>query len=138
MSRKRREFDASFKLQVVKMVKEQGLTVPQVCRDMDLGETAVRRWVQQYEAESSGQTGIGKQQDRPTPTLRHERQTECAGVSRPEGGHDGRPQGLDGLPARYTTARPGEAGRRLSRLNKNRCRVKTVALRAQRLFRCLA
>ncbi|WP_376780397.1 IS3 family transposase [Stutzerimonas nitrititolerans] len=60
MSRKRREFDASFKLQVVKMVMEQGLTVPQVCRDMDLGETAVRRWVQQYEAESSGQSGIGK------------------------------------------------------------------------------
>lgn len=60
MSRNRREFDASFKLQVVKMVKEQGLTVPQVCRDMDLGETAVRRWVQQYEAESSGQAGIGK------------------------------------------------------------------------------
>jgi len=60
MSHKRREFDASFKLQVVKMVKEQGLTVPQVCRDMDIGETAVRRWVQQYEAESSGQTGIGK------------------------------------------------------------------------------
>lgn len=60
MSRKRREFDASFKLQVVKMVKEQGLTVPQVCRDMGLGETAVRRWVQQYEAESSGQAGIGK------------------------------------------------------------------------------
>ena len=59
MSRKRRGFDASFKLQVVKMIREQGLTVPQVCRDMDLGETAVRRWVQQYEAELSGQTGIG-------------------------------------------------------------------------------
>jgi transposase len=27
---------------------------------MDLGETAVRRWVQQYEAELSGQPGIGK------------------------------------------------------------------------------
>ena len=60
MSRKRREFDASFKLQVVRMVKEQGLSVPQVCRDMGLGETAVRRWVQQYEAESAGQAGIGK------------------------------------------------------------------------------
>ncbi|MOA63234.1 hypothetical protein D3C78_1888910 [compost metagenome] len=27
---------------------------------MDLGETAVRRWIQQYEAEVSGQAGIGK------------------------------------------------------------------------------
>lgn len=60
MSRKRREFDASFKLQVVQMVKEQGLSIPQICRDMELGETAVRRWVQQYEAELSGQPGIGK------------------------------------------------------------------------------
>ena len=60
MSRKRREFDESFKLQVVKMVKEQNLSIPQICRDMDIGETAMRRWVQQYEAELSGQTGIGK------------------------------------------------------------------------------
>lgn len=60
MSRKRRSFDASFKLQVVQMIKDQGLSVAQVCRDMDLGETAVRRWLQQYEAELSGQPGIGK------------------------------------------------------------------------------
>ncbi|WP_370686653.1 helix-turn-helix domain-containing protein, partial [Pseudomonas citronellolis] len=32
------------------MIKDQGLSITQVCRDMDLGETAVRRWVQQYEA----------------------------------------------------------------------------------------
>jgi transposase len=60
MSRKRRVFDASFKLQVVQMVKEQGLSVPQVCQDLELGETAVRRWLQQYQAELSGQPGIGK------------------------------------------------------------------------------
>lgn len=60
MSRKRRIFDACFKLQVVQMIREQGLSVTQVCRDLDLGETAVRRWLQQYEAELSGQPGIGK------------------------------------------------------------------------------
>ncbi|MCP1606708.1 transposase-like protein, partial [Pseudomonas citronellolis] len=38
MSRKRRTFDASFKLQVVQMIKDQGLSITQVCRDMDLGE----------------------------------------------------------------------------------------------------
>ncbi|TGC27137.1 IS3 family transposase [Pseudomonas citronellolis] len=42
------------------MIKDQGLSITQVCRDMDLGETAVRRWVQQYEAELSGQAGVGK------------------------------------------------------------------------------
>jgi transposase len=60
MTKKRRAFDDSFKLQVVKMIKDQGLTVTQVCQDMNIGETAVRRWVQQYEAEQLGQAGIGK------------------------------------------------------------------------------
>ncbi|EUC18850.1 transposase IS3/IS911 family protein, partial [Burkholderia sp. BT03] len=49
--RRRREFDASFKLEVVRMVRDQGLSVSEVCRSMELGETAVRRWVAQYDAE---------------------------------------------------------------------------------------
>jgi transposase len=57
---KRRAFDTSFKLQVVQMIKQQGLSVGQVCKDMNLGETAVRRWLTQYEAEQSGRPGIGK------------------------------------------------------------------------------
>lgn len=60
MNQKRRVFDASFKLQVVRMIKDQGLSVGQVCRDMDLGATAVRRWVAQVDAEGAGQAGIGK------------------------------------------------------------------------------
>lgn len=60
MSKKRRVFDTEFKLQVAKRVKDQGLSVAQVCRDMELGETAVRRWMAQYEAERSGKPGIGK------------------------------------------------------------------------------
>jgi len=42
------------------MVKRQGLSVGQVCKDMKLGESAVRRWLTQFEAEESGQSGIGK------------------------------------------------------------------------------
>ena len=41
-------------------LEDQGLTVVQVCQDLNIGETAVRRWVQQYEAEQLGQAGIGK------------------------------------------------------------------------------
>lgn len=59
MNRKRKRFDDSYKLEVVKMVKDQGLTVPQVCQDQNLGETAVRRWIRQYDAEQLGQAGIG-------------------------------------------------------------------------------
>jgi transposase len=60
MSGMRRKFDDSFKLEVVKMVKDQGLKISQVCRSMNLGETGVRRWIQQYEAELLGNPGIGK------------------------------------------------------------------------------
>jgi transposase len=60
MTRKRKTFDDSYKLEVVKMVRDQGLTVPQVCQDQNLGETAVRRWIRQYDAEQLGQAGIGK------------------------------------------------------------------------------
>jgi transposase len=60
MKRERRSFDAAFKLQVVKMIQEQGLTVAQVCQELKLGETAVRRWLKQVQAEQSGQPGIGK------------------------------------------------------------------------------
>lgn len=59
MTRKRNRFDDSYKLEVVKMVRDQGLTVPQVCQDQNLGETAVRRWIRQYDAEQLGQAGIG-------------------------------------------------------------------------------
>ena len=60
MKEKRRVFDAGFKLQVAQMVREQGVSIVQVCQDMALGETAVRRWLAQYESESLGQAGIGK------------------------------------------------------------------------------
>ncbi len=60
MSQTRRTFDTSFKLQVVRMIKDQGIGVGQLCRDMNLGETAVRRWVAQFDAEQLGQAGIGK------------------------------------------------------------------------------
>ena len=42
------------------MVKVQGLSISQVCNDMKIGESAVRRWIAQFEAEQLGQNGIGK------------------------------------------------------------------------------
>lgn len=58
MRKKNRSFDPSFKLKVAQMVKDQGMSVSQVCRDLKIGETAVRRWIQQYESEQLGGTGI--------------------------------------------------------------------------------
>ena len=56
----RRTFDANFKLQVAQMVKVQGLSIGQVCKDMSIGESAVRRWLHQFDAEQQGESGIGK------------------------------------------------------------------------------
>jgi transposase len=58
--RTRRVFDAAFKLQVVSMIRDQGLSVGQVCRDMKLAESAVRRWVAQVDEEAAGRPGVGK------------------------------------------------------------------------------
>ena len=60
MTRQRRKFDTSLKLEVVRMIKEQGLSVQHVSQSMSIGPTAIRRWVTQYEAEQGGQPGIGK------------------------------------------------------------------------------
>ena len=58
--KQRRTFDAEFKLQVVQMIRQQGLSVGDVCRDMRLGETAVRRWLTQVDEEAAGRPGLGK------------------------------------------------------------------------------
>ena len=60
MNKERRVFDTTFKLEVVKLIKEQGVSVGQVCTDMSIGETAAGRWIKQVEAEQLGKSGIGK------------------------------------------------------------------------------
>ena len=60
MTRQRRNFDPSLKLEVVRMIEEQGLSVQHVSESMHIGPTAIRRWLVQFEAEQSGQPGIGK------------------------------------------------------------------------------
>ena len=56
----RRSFDAEFKLQIIKMIREDGLSVTRVCREQGLVDSAVRRWLAQYDAEQAGGAGIGK------------------------------------------------------------------------------
>jgi transposase len=47
--RKRRSFTREYKAEVVRLVRTSGKTIPQVARELDLGETAVRAWVQRAE-----------------------------------------------------------------------------------------
>jgi len=60
MTKQRRTFDPNFKLEVVRMITEQGLSISHVSQTMDIGVAAIRRWMEQYEAEQQGQPGIGK------------------------------------------------------------------------------
>jgi|GEM_PF-183283 len=58
--KERRAFDSSFKLEVVRMIKEQGMSFAQVGQTMNIGQTALHRWVEQVESELNGHGGIGK------------------------------------------------------------------------------
>lgn len=53
-------FAPSLKLEVVRMIKEQGQSIQNVSESMGIGQSAIRRWPTQYGAEQSGQPGIGK------------------------------------------------------------------------------
>jgi len=44
--RKRRSFTKEYKAEVVKLIRKSSKSIAAVARDLDLGETAVRRWVE--------------------------------------------------------------------------------------------
>lgn len=56
MTRLRRSFTAEFKLEAASLVLDQGYSVPEASRSLDVGETVLRRWVQQLQSERSGAT----------------------------------------------------------------------------------
>jgi len=56
--RARRSFSAQFKAETVELVRSSGKTIGEVCRDLDLTETAVRRWVQQAEIDAGKRPGL--------------------------------------------------------------------------------
>ena len=60
MTKGHKHYEAAFKLEVARMVVDQGLSVARVVKDMKIGRTAVDRWVEQYRAEQQGRPGIGK------------------------------------------------------------------------------
>ena len=47
----RRTFSREFKLEAVKLVRDRGVAVAQACRDLDIAESVLRRWVREAEAD---------------------------------------------------------------------------------------
>lgn len=47
----RRRFTREFKLEAVRLVSEQNLTVAQAAHDLDLHENVLRKWVKDYQSD---------------------------------------------------------------------------------------
>ena len=56
--RARREFSAEFKARTVELIISSGKSVNEVCRELDLTETAVRRWVKQAKIDQGDLPGL--------------------------------------------------------------------------------
>ena len=57
--RPRRSFSDEFKAGAVRLVLDEGKAIPQVARDLDLTESALRTWVERARADrSEGKTGL--------------------------------------------------------------------------------
>ena len=54
----RRQFSKQFKAETVALLRSSGKSVPQVCRDLDLAESVVRRWIAQAEIDEGRREGL--------------------------------------------------------------------------------
>ena len=71
-SRARRSFTAEFKAETVELIRTSGKGIGQVCRDLDLSETAVRRWVAQAEVDAGRREGLTTAEREELARLRRE------------------------------------------------------------------
>lgn len=71
-ARRRRIFTPEFKARTVELVRTSGKSVGEVCRELDLTETAVRRWVVQAEIDGDRRDGLTTAEREELSRLRHE------------------------------------------------------------------
>ena len=60
MTKQRRSFSQEFKLDSAKLVLDEGYSFPEAARSLEVGETALRRWVKQLQDERGGITPNSK------------------------------------------------------------------------------
>ena len=60
MKKQRQSFSIEFKHEAACLVLDQGYSVPEASRSLDVGETALRRWVDQLKLERGGETPKSK------------------------------------------------------------------------------
>jgi transposase len=70
--RSRRSFTPEFKADIVERCLAGDRSVAEVCRDFDLSETAVRRWVEQARVDSGQRDGLNSAEKEELRDLRRE------------------------------------------------------------------
>jgi transposase len=70
--RARRAFSQEFKARTVELIRTSGKSIPQVCRELDLTETSVRRWVAQVEIDAGERPGLTSDERAELTRLRKE------------------------------------------------------------------
>ena len=70
--RRRRAFTDSYKSEVIELCRKGDRSVAEVARDLDLTETAVRRWVHQAEIDAGRQPGLTSSEHEELVRLRKE------------------------------------------------------------------
>lgn len=70
--RARREFSEEFKARTVELILSSGKSIGEVCRELDLTETAVRRWVKQARVDAGQAPGLTSDERAELARLRRE------------------------------------------------------------------
>ena len=70
--RPRRSFTDEYKAEVIELCRTSGKSIAQVCRDLGLGETAVRRWIAQAEIDTGRRPGLTTEEHAELVALRKE------------------------------------------------------------------
>jgi transposase len=70
--RQRRNFSEEFKARTVELVESSGKSIPEICRELDLTETAVRRWVLQARIDAGAAPGLTSDEREELIRLRRE------------------------------------------------------------------
>lgn len=60
MAKQRRLFSTEFKVEAASLVVDQGYSMAEASRAVDVGESTLRRWVNQLRAERDGVTPVSK------------------------------------------------------------------------------
>ena len=68
----RRSFPDEYKAEVIDLCRSSGSSIAAVARDLDLSETAVRRWVNQAEVDAGRRDGLSTAEREELARLRKE------------------------------------------------------------------